>query len=548
MAYPAQLRVGGGERATIGSAQRAQLEADVRRAAGVAGISYELSDRLGSPVGTYDADRNVLTIDSGLGAIESSDGHRRHPRAPGVLIDDLFRHAELYARGHTREQVWTKRAQQFGESPEEYFNLMDFLGASITNESKLHGRFTINKEQKKYFVGAGRRVPKFDRSVPLPSAFESPLQNCWYLSPYDTQRVAALLAKSAEELYRLGELLQRNGQQHRIAVVTTLFRERHRLDPEGGDSLRIKIGQLQEVSALTKGHVDWRLMFVPNANDPEQSGDYVCELIKRHYADAPEIRRRLCVHRKVGQADAQRLGAAPHLAPTKGNGILWGFRTLLNDQEGDAADVLAYTDLDTATDLRFFGLLLAPMVDDDGSLKRCASVGSREWEPPIGGIAVPDVPTTTEGRIGLVTVRIRRRFLLPTLPIIDTQAGFKAFPRHLLAEILGHARDPTFACDTELLTLALNSGAELRETPIFWSDTESSLSSADPNGRLEMLEGWLDQHVRLERDKALPDHVVSVMENRIKMIKDVSDDKEKVRLIHELEEWLASEGGSADVR
>src|SRR5258708_2738988 len=119
----------------------------------------------------------------------------------------------------------------------------------------------------------------------------------------------------------------------------------------------------------------------------------------------------------------------------KGGKVEYGMKYAIHDgPDHQAADIAGYTDADTTTDPRLYGLLIRPMINEDGSLKSFAALGSRV--PPKGALAVPDVPTTPEGDIGKVGVNIRKRFLLPGMTIIDTQCGFKAFTKDLLEKIL----------------------------------------------------------------------------------------------------------------
>lgn len=136
------------------------------------------------------------------------------------------------------------------------------------------------------------------------------------------------------------------------------------------------------------------------------------------------------------------------------------------------ADVVAYTDVDLATDIR----LLGPMV---------ATLASGQAEVAIASRLHPDAQVERGIKRELVSRcynRLLRGFLGVTYG--DAQCGFKALTRRAAESLLPLVEDTTWFFDTELLTLAQWSGLRIQEFPTTWID--------DPDSSVDVVHTALD--------------------------------------------------------
>lgn len=164
--------------------------------------------------------------------------------------------------------------------------------------------------------------------------------------------------------------------------------------------------------------------------------------------------------------------------PTKGRGIALRTAWLTSN-----ADVLAYMDVDLATDLGALPALIDPIAAGDVDL----AFGTRLHR---------DSQTTR----GLKRELISRTYITilkvaAGLRVSDAQCGFKAISREAARELVPLVKDTQWFFDSELLLVAQKNGYRLREVPVKWID--------DPDTRVRIVKTAMeDLHGvwRLRRD------------------------------------------------
>ncbi|MET0695267.1 MAG: bifunctional glycosyltransferase family 2/GtrA family protein [Propionibacteriaceae bacterium] len=166
-------------------------------------------------------------------------------------------------------------------------------------------------------------------------------------------------------------------------------------------------------------------------------------------------------------AVAQRLAAelprvrAVHLAE-KGRG-----RALKAVWSASHAPILAYMDVDLATDLRALLPLVAPLISGHSDV----AIGTR----------LTRSSRVVRGPKREFISRSYNLLLRGTLAISfsDAQCGFKAISAPVAAELLPLVEDNNWFFDTELLVLAQRSGLRIHEVPVDWID--------DPDSRVNIV-------------------------------------------------------------
>src|SRR3989338_1979130 len=204
--------------------------------------------------------------------------------------------------------------------------------------------------------------------------------------------------------------------------------------------------------------------------------------------------------------------------------------------QDDPADIVFYTDTDLTTDLRLSGFMIAPILQARAQGNKFVSLGSRV--PMFGNIALPDVPVTAECVLSDVGKEVRKKFSLPGVNWIDTQAGYKAFPREVLQEVLPYTDDPSFSFDTELQVLSRTAGAEVKELGIFWADSAEAETGTNANARLEMLLAWMKQGLRLESASTITSEDYKMIESFIRSAMELKNDDAKVQAAHAVINWI----------
>ena len=174
------------------------------------------------------------------------------------------------------------------EQPESFVDLMNTLGASIERRNigkskKPHFKYTGDDNQ--YMVVLGSAVPGYTKPITLPGSYTVPVESGWYLTPDEHQHAETIFADIETQLAHTRDILERNDKHYKMAFVIGMHKERARLSPEGEDSFRRKIEELEMVRRLTNGRLDWELVFVAHVNSPDKSGEYVIELAKSYFPD-----------------------------------------------------------------------------------------------------------------------------------------------------------------------------------------------------------------------------------------------------------------------
>lgn len=136
------------------------------------------------------------------------------------------------------------------------------------------------------------------------------------------------------------------------------------------------------------------------------------------------------------------------------------------------ADVVAYTDVDLATDIS----LLDPMI---------ATLTSGQADVAIASRLRPDARVSRGVKREIVS-RCYNRLLRGCLNVSysDAQCGFKALSRRAATAIMPHVEDTGWFFDTEVLTLAQWSGLRIQEFSADWID--------DPNSSVDVVRTALD--------------------------------------------------------
>lgn len=150
-----------------------------------------------------------------------------------------------------------------------------------------------------------------------------------------------------------------------------------------------------------------------------------------------------------------------HHVPVKGRGIALRSTWLTSD-----ADVLAYMDVDLATDLRHLPELIDPIARGEADLAFGTRLHARS--------------ETTRGFKRTFTSKAYVFILNRTgLRVSDAQCGFKAISREAARTLVPLVRDTQWFFDSELLWIAQANGYRMREVPVRWRD--------DPDSRVHIV-------------------------------------------------------------
>jgi hypothetical protein len=135
-------------------------------------------------------------------------------------------------------------------------------------------------------------------------------------------------------------------------------------------------------------------------------------------------------------------------------------------EESDA-DVVAYMDVDLATDLRALLPLVAPLVTGQHQV----AIGSR-LAPGSRVARGAERELVSRAYNLLLRMAVHSRFS-------DAQCGFKAIRRDAADRLLPLVADGAWFFDTELLILAEANGMRIHEVPVDWTD--------DPDSRVDVV-------------------------------------------------------------
>jgi glycosyltransferase involved in cell wall biosynthesis len=140
---------------------------------------------------------------------------------------------------------------------------------------------------------------------------------------------------------------------------------------------------------------------------------------------------------------------------------------------GCDADILSYMDVDLATDLEFFPLLVHSLACGEADI----AVGSR-FLPASRTSRSLGRRVLSRGYMALVRALCAARFS-------DAQCGFKALSREAARALLPGIRDNGWFFDTELLVRAQWAGLRVRELAVNWA--------ADGDSRVRIIStAWRD--------------------------------------------------------
>jgi putative flippase GtrA len=142
-------------------------------------------------------------------------------------------------------------------------------------------------------------------------------------------------------------------------------------------------------------------------------------------------------------------------------------RALARGWSTSEAAVLAYCDVDLATDLAALLPLVAPLISGHSDL----AIGTR-----LAGQS-----RVVRGPKRELISRAYNLLLRRTLAarFTDAQCGFKAIRADVAHDLLPLVKDTGWFFDTELLVLAQNIGLRIHEIPVDWTD--------DPDSRVDLL-------------------------------------------------------------
>jgi len=123
-----------------------------------------------------------------------------------------------------------------------------------------------------------------------------------------------------------------------------------------------------------------------------------------------------------------------------------------------SADIIAYMDVDLATDLKFINNLIAPLINKEADLV----IGSRLLK------ASKTDRSLIREFISQIYSLLARTLLKSSIK--DFQCGFKALTRETWRALMPLISDSLWSLDTELIVLAEKQGYRVKEIPIEWQD------------------------------------------------------------------------------
>ena len=136
------------------------------------------------------------------------------------------------------------------------------------------------------------------------------------------------------------------------------------------------------------------------------------------------------------------------------------------------ATIVAYMDVDLATDLKALLPLVAPLVSGHSAL----ATGSRLAR---GSHTTRGPKREFISRAYMLILR-----LVLGAGFTDAQCGFKAVRADVARRLIPQVKDQTWFFDTELLILAQRAGLRLHEVPVDWTD--------DPDSRVAIVKTAMD--------------------------------------------------------
>jgi putative flippase GtrA len=159
--------------------------------------------------------------------------------------------------------------------------------------------------------------------------------------------------------------------------------------------------------------------------------------------------------------------------------------------ESDAT-ILAYMDVDLATDLAALHPLIAPLLSGHSDL----AIGTR-LSRNATVVRGPKRELISRAYNALLHATLHTRFS-------DAQCGFKAIRRDRAQLLLPLVKDNEWFFDTELLVLAERAGLRIHEVPVDWTDDQdsrveiASTAAADLRGVFRLMRGLATGRIPLE--------------------------------------------------
>ena len=316
----------------------------------------------------------------------------------------------------------------------------------------------------------------------------------------------------------------------KIGIVFAMWGEHKRLhpksdtNPNGEDSLRTKIGQLNWITSETS--IDWTLYAVDDGC-PHQSGNIARNIASMH--PAGERVKVLFLDEALPTASGPLKKLKSANDSRKAGAIILGCMQAISDGN----DAVIYTDADNSVHLGQIGLLIRPFLVDN-------------YRIVLGNRKHPDaVLVKQEGRwgIGIKVLRHMQRMIGQAIfsrNILDTQAAFKLYERNVLQQIID---DPTvfdFSFDTDWLLAAIGMDEPFAQVPFAFIDSfaESASITQGPMSTWAML---LTGLVKAVRRHGVPhsEAMARVLDEEIKTSADLE------LLIHHLPPELANAGAEA---
>ena len=328
--------------------------------------------------------------------------------------------------------------------------------------------------------------------------------------------VAAEAVAAARSRRRLGEL---TGPVH-LTVVWAMYGETGRMvprsvHPHGEDFVRVKVGQLDWLTSGLPG-VTWSIIAVDDGcPDQPASADVMAGIVAAEgYPGEGHRSVRVLRLADVIESDTSISPAFDRLTSTdqsrKGGSILAGLAAAAGTgpawADGAGGHVVCYTDADLSANLAQLGSLAAPVVAGDqvaGALGQRYGIEGAVLVKADGPVTEPHSTGDKPDKIIILFRHFVRALLIPPLaPVLDTQAGFKAFGAAALGPVIGQMTSFNETFDVELLILlAQRYGPQaLAVEPIVFTEdfAATNFPSVDPGARhLAMVHQIVDVYDRL---------------------------------------------------
>ncbi len=254
-----------------------------------------------------------------------------------------------------------------------------------------------------------------------------------------------------------------------IGVVFAMWGEQNRLqeksksNPNGEDSLRTKIRQLQWVTAGSL--VKWQLFCV------DDGCPYDSAHIAKRIANLQTPEESSLVHiLQLSTAIPTHTGPLKDLQNVddsrKGGAIVLGCETALRN----GADAVVYTDADNSVHLGQIGLLLKPFIEQNKQVV----LGNRKHPDSVL------VKQEERWGVGIKTLRHMQRMIGAQIfeqGIKDTQAAFKLYGRVVLEKILEKPTVYDFSFDTDWIFAAMELNQPITTTPFAFIDSAAESAS-----------------------------------------------------------------------